>query len=556
MNSTKPARTLCLIAALLLLVQAAQAQRRVTPRGRTAVEVGEVVHGATDFAEPTVAVIPPNTNRFCREGRLVLASGIHVIALELNALNTQPPVANLITQAKTFQDLTDPSPIYDAHLVATKTGRLYHSFEAVIWRDNISPRPSWWDETKQLPLKGRKFPGGRGAIFVFSSDNCGNSWQPSGVIDAAHLTVTSPLTNQPEKGYCGYPRPSSDGKEVSAGGWDGHYLYADPNHNHLYVTTVCATARGNWLSLVIMSRNDGVTWGTIRQFKDIGFWRTPVMALSNGQVAFAYRAGNKAVVGRFKFPDTKQDFGATEEVALATHPVDKDEAFLDKIGLYTSAAAYLSLSRAANRPKLSARLKNRFLLASYNNENNAASYTLYEYVPGQRAMPFATVEAESKGRSILHGTFVEAEGENAPSIFYWLEEVGDGRFQIRFRVYYNAKQVGHTHSVSTMFRSPKPFFTGDYMGGTSYKTGHGWEFFLAWDVCTNLRFVNVFLPVSPKPDLLFASVPARTKLDSPLKLITVADAGSEVVVKRRADATPEVVVKRPAVPVDQMRPCQ
>ncbi|HEX8722429.1 MAG TPA: hypothetical protein VF736_17570 [Pyrinomonadaceae bacterium] len=88
-----------------------------------------------------------------------------------------------------------------------------------------------------------------------------------------------------------------------------------------------------------------------------------------------------------------------------------------------------------------------------------------------------------------------------------------------------------------------PSFTGDYMAGTSYKTGDGWEFFLSWDVCGNVRFANVFVPaVPPKPDAPVLSVAARTRVGTPPTVKMPPGAFTEIVGKLRA--------------IDSTQPCQ
>jgi hypothetical protein len=503
---------------------------------RTAVEVSnEVTVAGGGFTEATAAVIPPNTNRFCRQGRLFFGSGSNVLSLNLDGQNNAPTATAFADRVKTPEDLSDPWLIFDNHLVATKDGRLFYSFESVIWRDNIEPRPTWWEQTKDNTLKTKNVPGGRGAIFVFASSDCGTTWSQRTVIDAADLTVTNPVTKQPEKGYCGFPRVDSGAKTAEAGGWDGHYLYADPNHNHLYITTVCANGKANWLGLVLMTRTDGITWSTHRQVTDAGFWRTPITALSNSRVGFVYAQGNKAFFETFGFPGKPEDFQLKKEVAPLSYPSDVDtdtDKMSTRVGLNASMYAYPTMSRAETRAKPFNLLKRRFLLAAYNNKDKAATYNLFEFDSDQPAKLFATVEAEKPGRSVLQGTFVEAVGENAPSIFYWLEEIETGKFQVRFRIFSNGKQFGGTRTISETFSTPT--FTGDYLHGTSYKTGDGWEFFLSWSESGELKFVNVFVPSTlEKAKPLFASVNAKIKVNSPPKIVVPTGAASELRRKSR-----------------------
>lgn len=310
------------------------------------------------------------------------------------------------------------------------------------------------------------------------------------------------------------------------GGWDGHYLYADPNHNHLYITTVCTPGKGNWLGLVLMTRDNGANWSVFRHVQDNFFWREPVLALSNGLVGFAYRANNKAIVQTFRFPGLAPNDPATlQEVAPLSYPPDTpQEKYIDRVGLNASVADYLSLARVEKQPR-GGRPKLAFLLAAYRNQNMAVAYDLYEYEPGKAAKLFATVEAEKAGNSILQGTFVEAADMNAPSIFYWLEQVEKGKFRTRFQIFSKGKRLGATQTISQDFTTSS--FTGDYLDGTSYKTSDGWEFFLSWSESGRLKVAQVFVPSAPTTKgPLVISVPSPLAAVSPV--VVPAAAASEV----------------------------
>jgi hypothetical protein len=442
------------------------------------------------FAEATVAVVPPNVNQKCPAGRLVFGSGGLVQPVSLGRA-APLKVVNVGALLGSRSDLTAPHIIFDNQMVATRGGGLVYTVEGVMWRNDVTTE--WFQTTKDFPLKGKAVAGGRGAIYVLASDDCGDTWRVLTVVDAAKLAVKNPNTKRFEQGYCGWPRKNADGKTTEAGGWDGHYAYSDPFNGLLYITTVCATSRGPWQGLLLLSRDRGQNWATIWQ-TDAAFWRNPVTSLANGTLAVALSRGSgssrKAYVQTFN--------GITpvgeKEIAAAPYPSDKDTAadkMSNRVGLNANMYAYLGLARAgAGGGQAQA-----FRLAAFGDEGGDAIYRIFSYDP-QKPAPalLSTIKAAAAGNSVLHGTFVESLGQSRATIFYWLEQKSKGKFQVHFKPFIDNQAGGAPQALSSEFATPT--FTGDYIGGTSYQTATGHRFFLSWSEAGVLKFVDVSVNLS------------------------------------------------------------
>ncbi len=484
--------SLFLFCGLLALICASE----TWAQNRTGVEVGNPVSVASAMTEATVAVIPPGTNNACPGGKLFLASSSLIASVNLNnTSNWSSSLRNLAPEAKSSKDLSDPLIIQDNHLVATKDGRLFHTFEAIIWRDDLA-HPSWWDQTKTNTLKNKNVSGGRGAIFVFTSTDCGTTWVQLPTLDAAKVDTKSGAKVDP--GYCGVPRVNAAKKTAEAGGWDGHYLHVNLATNDLYLTTICATGNSPWLGLLLRSRDGGQSWLVERKIESPpNFWRVPINSLSNSVVGFAYSQADKKA--HLNLLNTPQGLTEQNDIPITTlsYPSDSDTAtskMSDKVGLNANMYAYLSLANSRETHSLgNYTMKTEgFIVATYCREGEEAFYKLFNYTPGSAPKFLYAIKSEKKGASVLHGTLVDAEGQNAPYIFYWLEQVDKGKFEVRFKVFKGQQEIGTTKTIGTSFTTP--LFTGDYLGGSSYRTREGWVFYLSWSESGTLKYVRVFVP--------------------------------------------------------------
>jgi hypothetical protein len=105
------------------------------------------------MTEATVAVLPPHANAACTNGRLFFGSGSAVQPIELSGTAPPPKTIDFLSLIDKTNALTDPLITYDNHIVATKDGHLIYTIMGVMWRDNVSPHPAWWSQTKENPLK-------------------------------------------------------------------------------------------------------------------------------------------------------------------------------------------------------------------------------------------------------------------------------------------------------------------------------------------------------------------------------------------------------------------
>jgi hypothetical protein len=454
------------------------------------------------MVEATAAVIAPGKNNLCPNGKLFFGSGTRIAAQDLaNQKDLTATVTNLADRFKTSKDLTDPHVIYDNHLVATKDGTLIYTVEGIIWRDDIAPHPARWEQTKTNILKNKNFPGGRAAIWVFASYDCGMRWAQISMIDAARLVVEDSKGNFVE-GYCGVPRVDAAKKTAEAGGFDGHYLYADSFKNDLYLTTICTTGNDPDYGLLLTSPDGGKTWRVLRQVAaPPNFWRVPINSLSNGYLAFAYALNGSAQIETLKLPIKANEKAGVTPVAKLSYPSDSDTAtdkMSERVGLDANMYAYLALARSSQpaRAAVGARMPpptERFMLAAYESEGKNAIYNLWEFDPqtGEKKA-YDTIKAEKPDRSVLHGTFADAEGTGAPHAFFWIDQQSKNFFRLRAKFYRGTEPIGGARFISPGFATYK--FTGDYIGGASYQTADSWEFFLSWSEAGKLRYKRIFVP--------------------------------------------------------------
>lgn len=449
--------------------------------------------------EATVAVIPPNKFQRCPDGRLIFGSGNFLRSVSLTPGSGHAPfTVDLLPSMRHPTDLATPYIIDDNHITAFNDF-LDYTVEGVIWRDDISPHPSWWNDTKTYPLKGLSVPGGRSAIFFFKSNTCGETWTLSSVLDAAKLEVRNPLTQKMEVGYCGVPRINLTTKTSSAGGWDGHYLYKDVSGPAYYlITTKCASGKGQTPGLLVISSNGYPDWRVLRQYDNAeNFWRMPIAQLYNQTLAVAYQQNGNLIIDVNRYPYTSPDY---DYKPIATIPVSWPARLnMANIGLNASMYAYYNLATTTVL-EVTGKPKEGFIIVSYMNDNDDAIYNLYFRAPDAGPgplKPFATIRAATKGRNPLHGTLVQSAKPGVSSIFYWVEEVFKGQFQMRFQLFNQMAPVGAPRNISGTFTTPA--FTGDYLGGTSYYASDGTHYFLSWNESNTLKYVEVLVPHSLAP---------------------------------------------------------
>jgi hypothetical protein len=541
--------------------------------------------------EATAAVFGPGENSKCMEGRLAFAAGKFVgvtgLAGEDVILNGQKVG---ISDLNLLTGEPDSSPIWDSHL--TRVGDdLVHSVLGFTYTNlpcmtatsncqapcmavdgNSKCRPEWWNDFTQYPHRNNHKPGARSAIWVFRSSDCGLTWSLAGKVDAATLGVKDP-EGKSTKGFCGVPRrweevacknhrkkdiklcPNAADQAITrwseVGGWDGHYLGADPETGRLVVSTLCAFGTGVSRRLAsgvvdstgslklenndlrhhifVVLDDDGKPKSQAslpqpdKQRPNRGIWRGAVMPLSEDRWAFAYGENGKVklliddpLTGSFSKPVTVADFqGATTftpppwELNINHFAIGWDLA-LNRVPVgSTSVPGLPGAHQTLFRPLVQ--------VASYTwKDGKVLRYQIHNVDPETNSSQAvgAAIRSDVEGGSVSEGAFIQ--GHRA-SLFYWLEERESNRFRVRYQVYSQGKpllnkklfgvfaerqQPGSIKSAKNGIVVEHEFvglgtedsvdFQGDYMKGAHYLSAKDVEhFFLVWNENGKVAFAEV-----------------------------------------------------------------
>lgn len=203
--------------------------------------------GANYDAETSAVAIPPGgkcgdgTN--VPNGRLVVASG----GATLGGGGAQRLLVRDLTGGGTTKllPLADVSifPISkgdfgsaDNQVVRLKNGDLLLFWLGSTWTDFTDAagnHPEWWDDTAQ--------PGQRGAMHVWRSRDCGDTWLYDATIDTGKVRVPDPkdTAHENDTGRCAWPQNAELNGKYWPGGWDREQVYVDPFEGRVYVTAGC-----------------------------------------------------------------------------------------------------------------------------------------------------------------------------------------------------------------------------------------------------------------------------------------------------------------------------
>lgn len=542
------------------------------------VTAGNAVDLGASWAEITTAAIGPGQSRACPNGRLFFANGYAVLATELNgqAVVWANPAESPNPRIFQYSETAPPHVIYDNHIVKLKDNSLVFTTEAVTWNDNVNPKPGWWNQTQDYPLKEKKIPGGRGIIYVYRSVDCGRTWTRATDIDAAKLEVVGP-TGLSLKGLCGAPRLKKGFKKVTvdlgngpveqtlpaqwseAGGWDGHFLYADPYNGNLFLSTPCFYGAGkvneeNRLALLLMSPDRGDSWKVIRridmQKESVFAWRMPITSLPTGQIAFAYLSGSALKLLVASAPYSQINFQNPKILTTLS-----SGGFAPGTDIRAHIKAYPSLARNPGKGFLASTSDWKAV-----DTGTKLIHRLFDVsAPGGAVQPLAKAIEAPEISDVVHGTFIDGMPNTDLHAVYWVERTPGpmaatgkqlpNQFRVKFQVYKGSKELlkqpgeltiaggqPYTYLPGPVIPENKmAFFVGDYMGGTSYADRNGNQHFVAaWSEQGRLRFNTITLT----PQVLTVQVP--TAVD--VQIVPQAVPRQRIVTAVPPDAGPEPAI--------------
>lgn len=125
----------------------------------------------------------------------------------------------------------------DNQIVRLRNGDLLLFWLGSTWtefKDSAGNHPAWWNDTEP--------PGTRGAIHVWRSRTCGDTWLYDATMDSARIKVPNAAadpTHQNDEGRCAWPQNGSLNGKYWFGGWDREQVYVDPFDGRVYVSAGC-----------------------------------------------------------------------------------------------------------------------------------------------------------------------------------------------------------------------------------------------------------------------------------------------------------------------------
>jgi hypothetical protein len=482
------------------------------------VRVGDAVKLAEEsdgWAGVTTAIVAPGRNQDCLDGRILISEGYLTMSAKLDGSDRRiwrlPKASG---DPEIHGETASPWIIHEQHMVSLRDGGVVQTVEAVTWNDDLRPHPAWWSWTQEYPLKGKSISGGRGTIYVYRTDDCGATWALISEIDAARLAVKEPrgiptkdnpiatrgpflrayTTLPPTPGLCGTPRrydvsdqigaPPPVAKKSEAGGWDGHYLYFDPNTGVLVLTVRCACGTkdvGQHLNqeLWIASRDGGRSWYVTRQTDQFGMFRMPVTSDGQGGVVTLYSVEGEGGPS-FRLQRIASDFAPHRWLDYRDGPIialqaparrTADQKQAAQVETYDWAAPVLAPARGPGRGIKAGVGKwlngTRLVYDVYRVDANGANAARIDSVTGLGA------DADA-----LEAIFVDGPLDHPVDLFYWIERVprqdGPDDSRIRFQIYAGEAAALAQPGTLTLAQGRsytwgyKKAFIGEYMGGGSY----------------------------------------------------------------------------------------
>jgi hypothetical protein len=440
----------------------------LVPYGVSIAESGSVEMGTGEIQS---TVVPPEVTRHCYQGRLLISddgdkeSG-RIALLDLDNLSGAPrftdvpplpDVDNSVTIASNDHDLL---ALPNGDVVLIKMGRS---------REAIHPKPVWFDHAYKLPNPEEGVPewgpGARSKMFVWRSENCGDSFRLVSSIDTAFLhTGHGPFTG-------GLPQPSSStippGSEEqpiwSMGGTDGPLARVDPETGQIYLTIALFgnlpsssedsfAIGGQALNVTAVMRSDdgGSSWTQVQTLPFRG-WRLDVLPRSGNRLAFAHELPDPGSSLRRAFVIPEWPLSYHE----APEPAGWNQSWKDHSLLYKSKKDKTSTDTMATNVPYQTILarspsgQNLLVAHAATIGENGDGYRLYMQNGGTSWLPFAPIAPQTPNPDsfVLHLTGVDPG--RGPIFFYWYDvEAMTKRVTIRGRLITRDNQATADFSVS------------------------------------------------------------------------------------------------------------
>jgi hypothetical protein len=500
-----------------------------------AVTIGDAIRlteEGSGWAEVTSVVVPPGRNPACPDGRLLISASYNTISAKLDGSDRKIwRLPKATSDPKLHGETAQPWVIHDQHMVLLRDGSVLQSIEAVTWNDNLKPRPSWWNWTKDFVLKTHNIPGGRGTIYMYRSADCGGSWTLVGEVDAGRLPVKefrgipgkdeptakrgpflrALAARQPTPGLCGTPRRfSKSGNRVNfseSGGWDGHYLYSDPSTGVLILTTPCAYGSGEIdkqlsQTLWLVSRDNGATWTVTRQTDQFGQFRMPVTSDGAGGVVTLYGVGGEGGPS-FRLQRISGEYAAHTWLDYRDGPIISVQSG-DKRSAEQKAAAQVEthvltspILAPARPPGGGAKVG----VWSWDNNGTVLATHIYRAnANGTNIRRIDTIRAVEPTGDVIEPAFVDGPLVRPIDLLYWIERIPrrsePNHFRIRYQLYAgDAPVLAQPGTLTLASGQPytwgwKKVFVGEYMSGASYIGPDGTLHFVASWVQNGGLYIN------------------------------------------------------------------
>ncbi len=468
--------------------------------------------GAGEFQS---TVVPPGKKAACPKGRLLISDDTaknpgKVYTFDLAAPDNPP--SGVTPEA--LPDLNNQRVLSNDHdLVSLANGDVL-LIKMGQSKGRLKPKPAWFDHTYKLTgcdadtgqCSGAWGPGARSVIFIWRSEDCGNSFSLRSSIDTAKVNDGWGTRRDGSGGLPqtlrGFPNglttsPGSPQQPAwQMGGTDGPFAKVDYNSGRIFYSLKIAgrkpdkTATNFSLtnarlgrSVVMMSDDRGDSWqeATTLPYSN---WRIPIAPQGDNRLAFIHgrdtskcTAGNsyRCYIHYQTEIGSNLDPSATDEgeVRLFFAPAEWSEGSVKKKNepgdrSLTVKGKTTNISANIYRHKLLTRnpgAKGSLMVFTQEiSGGRGFGYGMYSIVPEgfYTGMPQIAPALQNPASFILHPTAIDIG--SGPILFYWYDVNGDsGKMQVRGRLVTGARDYTTDFSISGPFDTPgSPMWFGDY----------------------------------------------------------------------------------------------